>query len=128
MPPIYEDEVQTRSRHYAVLCDYACCSEGTEIFFFSNRKVIYGGTITKTNEDNPVFYLNGDTSPIGRKAKSKLFVDRSNVYPKEREGVYNIGKNARNEDMIRSLPFIIEFEKNELSGKQITLMSYILNR
>ena len=121
MPPIYEDEVPSRSRHYAVLCDYACCSEGTEIFFFSNRKVTYGGTITKTNEDDPVFYLNGNTSPIGRKAKSELFVDLSKVYPDIRgEGVYNIGKNNRNEDMIRSMPFIIKFEKNELTGKQIT--------
>lgn len=121
MPPIYEEEVPTRSRHYAVLCDYACCSEGTEIFFFSKRKVVYGGRITKNNENNPVFYLNGDTSPICRKAKSELFVDMSNVFErKEHDGVYQIYIKNSKRYITRSMPYIIEFERNELSGKQIS--------
>lgn len=120
MPPIFEEKVNSRSRHYAVLCDYGCCYEGTEIFFFARRKVFYGGKVTKSNGDNPVFYLNGNTSPMGRKADSEKFVDFSNIQPTtEDDGVYYLGKNARNEDRNRAVPFIIEFETNELSGKQI---------
>ena len=40
MPPIFEDEVPSRSRHYAVLSDYGCCYEGTEIFFFAKRNPV----------------------------------------------------------------------------------------
>lgn len=121
MPPIFEDEVPSRSRHYAVLSDYGCCYEGTEIFFFAKRKVFYGGTITTNNGDDPVFYLNGDTSPMGRKAESEKFVDYSKCLEEtDQDGVYYLGTNTRNEERNRAIPFIIEFEKNELSGKQIT--------
>ena len=120
MPPVFEEEVNSRSRHYAVLCDYGCCYEGTEIFFFTRRKVFYGGRVTKSNGDNPVFYLNGDTSPMGRKANSEKFADWSDIQPPtEQDGVYFLGKNTRNEDRNRAIPFIIEFETNELSGKTI---------
>lgn len=120
MPPIYEDIVPSRSRHYAVLCDYGCCYEGTEIFFFAKRKVFYGGKVTANNGDDPVFYLNGDTSPMGRKGESEKFVDFSKILDEtDEDGVYYLGKNTRNEDRNRAVPFIIEFEKNELSGKQI---------
>ena len=37
MPPVYEEKPSSQSRHYAVLSDYACCEEGTEIFFFNKR-------------------------------------------------------------------------------------------
>ena len=121
MPPIFDDEVPSGSKHYAVLCDYACCSEGTEIFFFTDRKVFYGGKIIKNNENNPVFYLNGDTSPICRKANSELFVDMSNIFPrKEYDGVYEIYLKGSPTSIIRSMPYIIEFERNEFSGKQIS--------
>ena len=119
MPPIFEEEVPSQSKHYAALCDYACCSKGTEIFFFTKRKVFYGGTITKNNGNNPVFYLNGNTSPLCRKANSELFVDMSNVFQRIEEGVYEIYLKNSKRTIIRSLPYIIEFEKNELSGKQI---------
>ena len=120
MPPVFEEEVNSRSRHYAVLCDYGCCYEGTEIFFFTRRKVFYGGRVTKSNGDNPVFYLNGDTSPMGRKANSEKFADWSDIQPPtEHDGVYFLGKNTRNEDRNRAIPFVIEFETNELSGKTI---------
>ena len=55
------------------------------------------------------------------KSNSEMFVDLSNVQPTtEDEGVYYLGKNTRNEDRNRALPFVIEFETNELSGKQIS--------
>lgn len=122
MPPIYDDKPSPQSKHYAALCDYACCETGTEIFFFTRRSITYGGRITDINKNGPVFYLNGDTSPIGRKANSKKYIDLSNRYDAtEKNGVYFIGKNSRNEDRNRAIPFIIEFDNTmSLSGKQIT--------
>ncbi len=122
MPPVYEEIPNTRSKHYAILADYACCEEGTEIFFFNNRTVTYGGTIDESNNNDPIFYLNGDTSPLGRKAHSKKYIDVSELWEStERDGVYNIGKNQRGEDRERALPFIIEFDnKKDLTGKQIS--------
>lgn len=122
MPPVYEEMPNTRSKHYAVLADYACCEEGTEIFFFNNRTVTYGGTIDESNNNDPIFYLNGDTSPLGRKAHSKKYIDVSELYEStENDGVYNLGKNQRGEDLERALPFVIEFDnKKDLTGKQIS--------
>lgn len=122
MPPVYEEIPNSRSKHFAVLSDYACCEEGTEIFFFNNRTITYGGKITATNNGDPIFYLNGDTSPLGRKANSHLYVDMSDRYEiTDKKGVYNIGKNQRGEDRHRAMPFIIEFDNHRpLTGKQIT--------
>lgn len=121
MPPVWEDIPNTRSKHYAVLADYACCEEGTEIFFFNKRTITYGGTVTVNNGDNPVFYLNGSTSPLGRLGKSELYIDMSKRYtPTDEKGVYDLGKNQRGEDRLRAIPFIIEFDNNkELTGKQV---------
>lgn len=122
MTPVYEEKPSSHSKHYAALCDYACCETGTEIFFFTRRSITYGGKITATNGDSPVFYLNGDTSPIGRKANSNKYIDMSNRFETtDKDGVYHLGKNSRNEDRNRAMPFIIEFDNNmPLSGKQIT--------
>ena len=122
MAPVYEDGPDSHSKHYAILSDYACCEEGTEIFFFNKRTITYGGTITATNNDDPVFYLNGDTSPLGREANSKLYVEMKDRYgTTDKEGVYDFGKNRKGEDILKSMPFIIEFDNNRpLSGKQIS--------
>ena len=121
MPPVYEEKPNSRSKHYAVLSDYACCEEGTEIFFFNKRTITYGGKVTATNNGEPVFYLNGDTSPLGRKANSKLYVDMSDRYETtDNKGVYYIGENQRGEARNRAMPFIIEFDNHQpLTGKQI---------
>lgn len=121
MPPVYAEKPSSQSRHYAVLSDYACCEEGTEIFFFNKRTITYGGKITATNNGEPIFYLNGDTSPLGRKAKSHLYVDMSKRYETtDDKGVYYIGENQRGEPRNRAMPFIIEFDTNQpLVGKQI---------
>ena len=121
MPPVYEEKPSSHSKHYAVLSDYACCEEGTEIFFFNKRTITYGGKITATNNGEPVFYLNGDTSPLGRKADSRLYVDMSERYETtDKKGVYYFGKNQRGEDIYKAMPFIIEFDNYQpLTGKQI---------
>ena len=128
MPPVLEDEPSAHSRYYAVLSDYACCEKGTEIFFFTERTITYGGTVTEENENNPVFYLNGPTSPLGRKANSKRYInldntimDNENRNLTEDEGIYYFGKNQRGENLFKSIPFIIEFDnERKLSGKQIS--------
>ena len=33
------------SRHRNILADYACIRQGTKVFFFLKRKIIYGGKI-----------------------------------------------------------------------------------
>lgn len=128
MPPLFQDKPSPRSKHYAILSDYACCEKGTEIFFFTDRKITYGGKISESNQESPVFYLNGPTSPLGRKAKSKRYVNMDIRYDNnengqtltETEGVYNFGKNQRGEIIEKTSPFIIEFEKNEYTGFQIS--------
>ena len=127
MSPLLEDKPTRHSRYYAVLADYACCEKGTEIFFFTERTITYGGTVTEENENNPVFYLNGPTSPLGRKANSKRYINIDKSILKDEtknltddEGIYYFGKNQRGEKLLRSMPFIIEFDnEKELSGKQI---------
>lgn len=126
MPPIYNEEPPKRSRHYAALSDYACCEKGTEIFFFMERTITYGGVIKNENNNSPVFYLNGNTSPIGRKAKSELYLTAEELYNEDNnenndeKGIYYMGKNQRGEDRIRAMPYIIEFDNtSELTGKQI---------
>ena len=46
MPPVCEEKPSSQSRHYAVLSDYACCEEGTEIFFFNcERNLMLGANL-----------------------------------------------------------------------------------
>lgn len=114
MPPILTLKPSPHSRHYHALADYACSRKGTHVFFFLKRKIIYGGTV-KGNANIASFYLNGKTSPLGRKANAELFWDESKRYaPTDQEGIFEVrGKK-------RSQPFILQFNKIEgLTGKQI---------
>lgn len=43
MKPTTVGSVSSRSKHFAVLADYACSREGTDLFFFLKRKIVYGG-------------------------------------------------------------------------------------
>ena len=113
MNPIFNKTPSARSKHYAVLADYACCREGTEVFFFLHRKIVYGGKIVG-NKACGSFYLNGSTSPLGRKSHSKLFWDESTRYtPTDTKGVFQVN------DSDKSQPFILQFEQNENTGKYI---------
>ncbi len=115
MPPVMTQEPSSRSRHYHALADYACSRKGTHIFFFLKRKIIYGGTV-KGNINIASFYLNGKTSPLGRKANAELFWDESERYnPSGQDGIFEV----RGE--MRSQPFILQFDKiSDLTGKQIS--------
>lgn len=115
MPPVLTPKPSSQSRHYHALADYACSRKGTHIFFFLKRKIIYGGTV-KGNTNIASFYLNGGTSPLGRKAKAELFWDESSRYtPTDLDGIFVVRGNKR------SQPFILQFNKiTDTTGKQIS--------
>jgi hypothetical protein len=115
MPPVLTSRPSSHSRHYHALADYACSREGTHIFFFLERKIIYGGTV-KGNTNIASFYLNGKTSPLGRTANAELFWDESVRYtPTDQDGIFIVRDNKR------SQPFILQFNKiPDLTGKQIS--------
>ena len=115
MSPVLASKPSSRSHHYGVLADYACCREGTHVFFFLKRKIVYGGVV----EGNPQiasFFLNGGPSPLGRSANAELFWDESQRYvPTDKAGIFKVlGKD-------RAQPFILQFHKDaEITGKQIS--------
>ena len=106
MSPIEED-ISSRSNHYKVLSDYACLREGTHVFFFLKRTIIYGGQIIGSRE-NASFFLNGSYSPLCRKANANLSWDeskRQNYYSTDKKGIFKI-----DEDRERCQPYLIRFE------------------
>lgn len=117
MTPIFAQKPTAHSRHFAILADYACSREGTDVFFFLKRKIVYGGKIYG-NKETGSFYLNGRTSPLGIKAGADLFWDESKrkKYIETKEpGVFKIKKDGGN----KAQPFIFQFLKNEHTGKYI---------
>jgi len=114
MPPVFESKPSNRSMHYHALADYACAREGTQVFFFLKRMVIYGGTVIG-NKDIASFYLNGTTSPLCLKAKASLFWDESARYEStELPGVFKVNEKER------AQPYVLRFCKNTLTGKKIS--------
>ncbi len=117
MRPVAEPQPTAQSRYYAILADYACSREGTDVFFFLKRKIVYGGKIYG-NKSTGSFYLNGGTSPLGRKANAELFWDesvRKKYYETEEPGVFRIEKNGGK----KAQPFMFQFSPNENTGKYI---------
>ena len=117
MPPVFADRPNPRSRHYHILADYACSREGTDVFFFLKRKIVYGGKIFG-NHKSGSFYLNGLTSPLGRAADAELFWDesvRSKYFETDTPGVFRVERNGG----MKSQPFMFQFRHNEHSGKYI---------
>ena len=112
MKPSYKAP-SSRGKHYAVLADYACSREGTDIFFFLKRKLVYGGKIYG-NKDAGSFYINGVNSPLGRKVKANLFWDESSRYePTNKSGVFKVN------GIEKAQPFMFQFSQNENTGKYI---------
>jgi hypothetical protein len=117
MKPVFENQPRSRSKHYDALADYACSREGTHVFFFLKRKIVYGGTV-KGSQDFASFYLNGNTSPYGRAVDAPLFWDESSRqrYSATGEtGVFTVNDTAK------SQPYILLFDLiDEMTGKYIT--------
>lgn len=117
MPPVMTDRPSSRSRHYQILADYACSREGTDVFFFLKRKIVYGGKVFG-NLNSGSFYLNGKTSPLGREADAPLFWDeslRSKYFETNAPGIFRIKQNGP----LKAQPFMFQFRQNENTGKYI---------
>ena len=113
MKPVYTDAPSSRSKHYAILADYACSREGTDVFFFLKRKIVYGGKIYG-NKESGSFYINGLNSPLGRKTNANLFWDESPRYEvTDKEGVFKVNGSDK------SQPFMFQFVKTEQTGKYV---------
>lgn len=105
-----EGEISSKSNHYKVLSDYGCLREGTHVFFFLKRRIIYGGQIIG-NKENAAFYLNGEHSPLCRVANANLSWDesqRKNYISTDKEGIFKIDEERR-----RCQPYIIKFEDSK---------------
>lgn len=120
MSPVMSSQPTTYSRHYQVLADYACGREGSDIFFFLNRKIVYGGKIYG-NPNTGSFFLNGRTSPMGRAHDAELFWDES-VRPQykamQTPGVFQFKDSE--EVKPKAQPFMFQFKPNENTGKFIS--------
>lgn len=107
-----------RGRYYSILADYACSREGTDVFFFLKRKIVYGGKVYG-NKEIGSFYLNGNTSPLGRAAEAALFWDESQrnryIAEKNKPGVFRIKKDGG----LKAQPFIFQFRQNADTGKYV---------
>ena len=113
MKPEFTDSPSSRGRHYAILADYACSREGTDVFFFLKRKIFYGGKIYG-NKESGSFYINGLNSPLGRKTNANLFWDESSRYkPTKKAGVFKVKQSNK------SQPFMFQFTQTEETGKCI---------
>jgi hypothetical protein len=117
MKPVLDGQPSSRSKHYEALADYACSREGTHIFFFLKRKIIYGGTVYG-NLEEASFYLNGETSPLGRNVHASLFWDeslRTRYNRTETAGIFMVN------GIYKAQPFILQFKQDEnLTGKQVS--------
>lgn len=113
MKPTSSNTVTRHSKHYAVLADYACSREGTDLFFFLKRKIVYGGKIYG-NRDCASFYINGQNSPLGQQTQANLFWDESSRYtPTATPGIFKVN------GVDKAQPFIFQFTQNQHTGKYI---------
>ena len=117
MPP-EEGQPSSHSNYYRVLGDYSCCRKNDHVFFFLKRRIYYGGQIQGSKEIGS-FYVNGQNSPMGRKANAELVWDETKrqLYSEtEKPGVFKI-----DDDKEKCQPFIIRFkDKENLKGRYIT--------
>jgi hypothetical protein len=119
MPPI-ENEISSRSRHYQALADYACGRDGTHVFFFLKRQIVYGGQLIGS-EKYGSFYLNGPYCPMGKISGSKIVWDeskRGRYKTTNRPGIF-IVQTATGENE-RCQPYLMQFDdKRDLKGQTI---------
>lgn len=124
-----ETDGNASSSFYGTLADYSCIRDGTHVFFFLGREIYYGGQIDGPNEHGG-FYLNGETSEMGREANASLVWDESKRYVEVGEP----GKFLReepedgeyNESDIYCQPYLIQFETNTLTGNYIVSDQFYL--
>lgn len=111
--------IDSHSKHFAALADAACARQGTHVFFFHERTIIYGGQIIGA-PNHGSFYINGPYSPLGRAVGADIYWDESDrrIYrPTERSGIFQVKRNGYVE---RCQPYLIRFEDElDLKGQAI---------
>jgi len=118
-PPVF-GEVDSRSMHYAALSDAACAREGTHVFFFVERQIVYGGQILGS-ENYGSYFFNGPYSPMGRRVNADIYWDESSrgrYEATEQQGIFKDRTNGSREDKCQ--PYIIRYsDELGLSGNSI---------
>ncbi len=121
MPP--EPVVSHNSRHYQTLADYSCARDGTHVFFFLKRHIVYAGQVDGSSEAG-AFFLNGPNSPLGSRANAPLVWDESHraVYrPSNASGVFT-RPLLRGDSAAKPVcqPYLLRFsDRMGLKGKAI---------
>lgn len=121
MAPVRNGEPPSRN-HFRALADYACARDGTHVFFFLKRKVIYGGQIVGSKKYG-AFYLNGPYSPMGPLSDSKIGWDESNRYMSTGEqGIFTRpGLSGPASERKVCQPYVLIFEDRiGIKGNSIT--------
>lgn len=120
MPPVFE-KLSPRSNHYAALADYSCGREGTHVFFFLKRRIVYGGQLIGP-ANLAAYFLNGEYCPMGKKSKAPLIWDESQreCYPlTDKPGIFKVTTQSGVQE--RCQPYLIRFRDNiGLRGQSIT--------
>lgn len=113
-----EGTPSSQSAHYKTLADYAATRAGKHVFFFLDREIYYGGQIIGSDEHGS-FFINGQESPMGRKADAPLVWDESGRDKYEATGTPGVF-DAGGERGEKCQPFLIQFEdKKNLAGSYV---------
>ena len=122
MRPLREP-ASPQTRHYHALADYSCLRGGGHIFFFLKRRIIYGGQALGPSNTG-AFYLNGETSSLGKLAEAPLAWDESKrpnySSVAGRRGVFLVPVPEQNQE--RCQPYLLRFQ-DRLSMKGRTIRS-----
>lgn len=85
----------SRTTLYKILANYACARAGTHALFLYKQEIVYAGEIVGNSQFGS-FYLNGETSPIGKKAKASLLWDESVRYVgTPRPGIFKVRRKDK---------------------------------
>ena len=119
--PYNKGIIGPRSNHYPALADYSCGRDGTHVFFFMKRKIVYGGQLFGSKEFG-AFYLNGKFFPIGEEANAPICWDeskRSCYTATDSPGIFL--RNVQDDKKERCQPYLIQFsDRLGLKGQTIT--------
>jgi hypothetical protein len=121
MSPVHRGAISPQSRHFQALADYACVRDGTHVFFFLKRHIVYGGQVVG-HADYGSFYLNGPLSPLGLAAGATLCWDesgRARYSPTSEAGVFRVPLADGPEEKCQ--PYLIRFQDAlQLRGNAIS--------
>ncbi|MGF3584329.1 MAG: hypothetical protein ACQXXD_01240 [Thermoplasmatota archaeon] len=116
-----KEKMDPRDRHYNALADYACAREGTHVFFFLKRMIIYGGQIIGSKKYGS-YYLNGPYSAMGKRANAPVVWDESkrSIYQSTgKPGIFIVPKVDKKKEKCQ--PYLLRFkDRLNLKGNWIT--------